>query len=67
VFVFGDEFDAQGHEGELKFSGAEDHIERYVRVVRRLRDAGYSTVAIVTDHGFVHWEWSCRTTRWRPA
>lgn len=56
LFVFGDEFDAQGHEGELKFSGADDHIERYVRVVRRLRDAGYSTVAIVTDHGFIHWD-----------
>ncbi|MGK5084117.1 PglZ domain-containing protein [Bdellovibrionota bacterium FG-1] len=56
LFVFGDEFDAQGHEGELKFTGADDHIERYVRVVRRLRDAGYTTVAIVTDHGFVHWE-----------
>lgn len=56
LFVFGDEFDVQGHEGELKFTGAEDHIERYVRVVRRLRDAGYHTVAIVTDHGFIHWE-----------
>jgi hypothetical protein len=56
LFVFGDEFDTQGHEGELKFTGAEDHIERYVRVVRRLRDVGYSTVAVVTDHGFVHWE-----------
>lgn len=56
LFVFGDEFDVQGHEGELKFTGADDHIERYVRVVRRLRDAGYPTVAIVTDHGFVHWE-----------
>jgi hypothetical protein len=56
LFVFGDEFDVQGHEGELRFTGAEDHIERYVRVVRRLRDAGYPTVAIVTDHGFIHWE-----------
>ncbi len=56
LFVFGDEFDVQGHEGELKFTGADDHIERYVRVVRRLRDAGYPTVAIVTDHGFIHWE-----------
>ncbi|MGH6953497.1 MAG: hypothetical protein ACREGL_04900, partial [Alphaproteobacteria bacterium] len=56
LFVFGDEFDTQGHEGELKFTGAEDHIERYVRVVRRLRDAGYATVAVVTDHGFVHWD-----------
>jgi hypothetical protein len=56
LFVFGDEFDTQGHEGELKFTGADDYIERYVRVVRRLRDAGYSTVAVVTDHGFVHWD-----------
>lgn len=56
LFVFGDEFDVQGHEGELKFAGADDHIERYVRVVRRLRDAGYPTVALVTDHGFIHWE-----------
>ena len=56
LFVFGDEFDTQGHEGELQFTGADDHIERYVRVVRRLRDAGYSTVVVVTDHGFVHWE-----------
>jgi hypothetical protein len=56
LFVFGDEFDVHGHEGELKFTGADDHIERYVRAVRRLRDAGYPTVAIVTDHGFIHWE-----------
>jgi hypothetical protein len=56
LFVFGDEFDTQGHEGELKFTGADDHIERYFRAVRRLRDAGYSTVAVVTDHGFVQWE-----------
>ena len=56
LFVFANEFDTQGHEGELKFTGADDYIERYVRVVRRLRDAGYSTVAVVTDHGFIHWE-----------
>jgi hypothetical protein len=56
AFVFGDEFDIQGHEGELSFTGAEDQIQRYVRVVRRLRDAGFSTVAIVTDHGFIQWD-----------
>ncbi|MBI2837080.1 MAG: PglZ domain-containing protein [Acidobacteria bacterium] len=56
LFVFGDEFDTQGHEGELKFSGADEQIERYVRAVRRIRDAGYPTVAIVTDHGYIHWE-----------
>jgi hypothetical protein len=56
LFVFGDEFDVQGHEGELKFTGADDHIERYGRAIRRLRDAGYPVVVIVTDHGFIHWE-----------
>jgi len=56
LFVFGDEFDSQGHEGELKFTGADEHIERYVRAIRRLQGAGYSTIAVVTDHGFVHWQ-----------
>lgn len=56
LFVFGDEFDAQGHEGELQFTGAEEYIERYVRAIRRLREAGYPNVAVVTDHGFLHWE-----------
>lgn len=56
LFVFGDEFDTMGHEGELSFSGAEDQIERYARAVSRLRDAGFTTVIVVTDHGFIHWE-----------
>jgi hypothetical protein len=56
LFAFGDEFDSQGHEGELRFTGAEEFIERYARVISRLRDAGYTTVAVVTDHGFIHWE-----------
>lgn len=56
LFVFSDEIDVQGHEGELRFSGADEYVERYVRVIRRLRDAGYSTVVVVTDHGFVHWD-----------
>jgi len=55
LFVFGDEFDVQGHEGELRFSGADEHIARYTRVIRRLRAAGYNMVAIVTDHGFIQW------------
>lgn len=55
-FVFGDEFDTQGHEGELRFSGAEDQIERYTRAIGRLREAGFTTIIVVTDHGFIHWE-----------
>jgi hypothetical protein len=56
LFAFGDEFDVQGHEGELEFTGADEYIERYVRVIRRVRDAGYTTIAVVTDHGFIHWQ-----------
>lgn len=56
LFAFGDEFDSQGHEGELEFSGADEYIDRYVRVIRRVRDAGYTTIAVVTDHGFIHWQ-----------
>jgi len=55
LFVFGDEFDTAGHEGELKFTGAEQYIERYTRAILKLRDSGYSTLVAVTDHGFIHW------------
>ncbi|WP_424357121.1 PglZ domain-containing protein [Methanocella sp. MCL-LM] len=56
LFVYGDDFDTQGHEGQLKLTGSEDHVERYALAVKRLRNMGYSTVVIVTDHGFFHWE-----------
>jgi len=56
VFVFGDEFDTDGHEGRLKLTGTQEHLERYAYAMRRLRDAGYSTVVVVTDHGFFHWD-----------
>jgi hypothetical protein len=56
VFVFGDEFDVDGHDCRLEISGCDDHIERYARCVRVLRNAGYATIAVVTDHGFFHWE-----------
>jgi hypothetical protein len=56
LFVFGDEFDKQGHEDELSFTGAEDLLDRYTRVIGRLREAGWSTVVVVTDHGFIHWD-----------
>lgn len=56
VFVFGDEFDDEGHEGRLKLTGSESHLERYARAIRTLRSGGYSTIAVVTDHGFFHWD-----------
>jgi hypothetical protein len=55
VFAFGDELDVTGHDGLLKISGSDDNLERYAQAIRRLRSGGYSTVVIVTDHGFFHW------------
>jgi hypothetical protein len=56
LFIFGSEFDQEGHEGQLKFDRIETHLERYSRAIRKLRDAGYSTILLATDHGFFNWE-----------
>ena len=56
IAVEGDEFDSEGHEGQLKLMGPEEHLQRYSQAVRRLRDAGYVNVLITTDHGFIHWQ-----------
>jgi len=54
IAVHGDELDS--HDGQLKLTGADDHLRRYVQAIRKLRDAGYSRVIVVTDHGFFHWQ-----------
>jgi hypothetical protein len=54
VFVFGDELD--DHDCVLKPFGLDQTLERYATVIRKLRTAGYHQVAVVTDHGFYHWE-----------
>ena len=56
VVVEGDEFDAEGHEGLLKIAGAEEHLQRYARAIRKLRAAGYARIVVATDHGFFHWQ-----------
>lgn len=56
IFIFGSEFDSEGHEGQLQITGADEQLERYSRAIRKLRDAGYSTVVAITDHGFFHWD-----------
>jgi hypothetical protein len=55
VFVFGDELDSDGHEGRLKITGSGYHLDRYAKVIRKLRSAGYPQIFVVTDHGFFHW------------
>lgn len=54
IAVHGDELDS--HDGQLKITGADEHLRRYVQVVRKLRDSGYNRVIVVTDHGFFHWQ-----------
>jgi len=56
VVVHGAEFDTTGHEGQLQLTGATDHLERYARAIRRLREVGFSRVIVATDHGFFHWQ-----------
>ena len=56
IVVEGDEFDTEGHEGLLKIGGAEEHLERYARAIRKLRAAGYGRIIVATDHGFFHWQ-----------
>lgn len=55
LHVEGAEFDHDGHEGSLELTGASEHIDRYARAVRRLRDAGWRRVIVTTDHGYFHW------------
>jgi len=54
LFVFADELD--DHEGNLKPHGLDREIERYTALLRQLRSGGYSTIFVVTDHGFFHWK-----------
>lgn len=54
VFVSGDELD--DHDCVLKPFGLDQTLERYATVIRKLRSAGYHQVAVVTDHGFYHWD-----------
>jgi hypothetical protein len=56
VYVQGAEFDTAGHDGQLQLTGAEDHLDRYVKVVRKLRESGFLRIIVCTDHGFFHWQ-----------
>lgn len=47
--------DDQGHDGELEAAGSAETLRRYLQVIQRLRDAGWLRIAVVTDHGFIHW------------
>ncbi len=54
IAVHGKEFDS--HDGMLEVTGADAELTRYVRAIRKLRDAGFNRVIVVSDHGFFHWQ-----------
>jgi len=56
IVVEGAELDDDGHPGRLRLTGAGEHLDRYAKAIRRLREAGFSQVIVVTDHGFFHWQ-----------
>ena len=55
LFIFGSEFDTEGHSGQLQIKGGDFQLDRYHKAIRLLREGGYSTIVVVTDHGFFHW------------
>lgn len=54
IAVHGDELDR--HDGELELTGTDQHLGRYVKAIRKVRDSGYSRILITTDHGYFHWQ-----------
>jgi len=55
LVIYDDAIDALGHDEELEAAGAHDLLRRYVQVIQRVRDAGWRRIAVVTDHGYIHW------------
>ncbi|MCC6629590.1 MAG: PglZ domain-containing protein [Chloroflexi bacterium] len=47
--------DKLGHDDELESLGSGAARERYLSAISRLRDAGWTRIFVVTDHGFLHW------------
>ena len=54
IAIHADELDS--HDGQLKLTGADEHLKRYAKAIRRVRDAGFSRIVVVSDHGFFHWQ-----------
>ncbi len=55
LVIFDDAIDALGHDEELEAAGTQDVLRRYLHVIQRVRDAGWRRIAVVTDHGYIHW------------
>jgi hypothetical protein len=60
--VYDSAIDTLGHDDELETQGSSSVLERYLKVIARLREAGWLRILIVTDHGYIHWAGSTETS-----
>ena len=67
LILYDDTIDTLGHDDELEAQGSGVVLARYVALVRRLHDAGWSRILITTDHGFIQWPGSQETNAPAPA
>lgn len=56
LVLHSDALDKLGHDDELEALGAELLLERYLKAIARLHDAGWRRILVVTDHGYIHWD-----------
>lgn len=67
LIIHDDTIDTLGHDDELEAQGSWVAINRYVTLIRRLHDAGWSRILVMTDHGFIQWPGSQETNAPAPA
>jgi hypothetical protein len=67
LVLYDDTIDTLGHDDELEAQGSGIALNRYSALVRRLHDAGWSRILVVTDHGFIQWPGSQETNAPAPA
>ena len=67
LVIYDDAIDTLGHDDELEAQGSAVVLNRYVALIRRLHDAGWSRLLVTTDHGFIQWPGSQETNAPAPA
>lgn len=55
LVIYDDAIDKLGHDDELEAMGGGLIIDRYLKTIEGLRRAGWQRVAMLTDHGYIHW------------
>jgi hypothetical protein len=55
LVIYDDAIDKLGHDDELEAMGGSVIVERYLKVIEGLKRAGWQRIAMLTDHGYIHW------------